>query len=169
MGRPDGTPVAETNKTRRVWRGKVVKKGGKMTKRTAGSLGFALIIALCLGLSGCSSTNPGAPPADPGGPPPDPGPPPPPDPGPPPVTGSVDLAWTPPSTFTDGTPLSGLAGFRVYYGAASGANDHEVEAGTAPQCSIGGLAAGTWYFSVTAFTAADIESPLSSELSCTVE
>src|SRR3990172_13172687 len=35
-------------------------------------------------------------------------------------SGQAVLTWTPPTTNADGTPLTDLAGYKVYYGTASG-------------------------------------------------
>ena len=36
-----------------------------------------------------------------------------------PPTGTVTLSWTPPTTNSDGSPLTDLAGYRIVYGTAS--------------------------------------------------
>jgi hypothetical protein len=88
----------------------------------------------------------------------------------PPATGTVTLSWTPPTTNSDGTPLVDLAGYRIVYGTASRTYTQSLTIG-APAVSsamIEGLAQGTWYFAVKAYTAAGVESDLSNEASKTI-
>ena len=35
-------------------------------------------------------------------------------------TGSTTISWTPPTSITDNSPLTNLAGYRIYYGTSSG-------------------------------------------------
>ncbi len=79
-------------------------------------------------------------------------------------TGSVQLAWNRPTTNTDGSDLTDLAGFKVYYGREPynftqviNISDSEVT-----EISIGNLAAVRWYFSVTALNSFGYESNHSS-------
>ena len=88
----------------------------------------------------------------------------------PPATGTVTLSWTPPTTNSDGTPLVDLAGYRIVYGTASRAYTQSLAIG-APSVSsamIEGLAQGTWFFAVKAYTASGVESDLSNEASKTI-
>lgn len=67
--------------------------------------------------------------------------------------------------------LSGSAnvtGYRIYYGAASGAYTNTVTTGNTTTGSVGGLNPGTYYFTVAAFDANGIESIVSNEMSYTV-
>ncbi len=69
-------------------------------------------------------------------------------------TGSATLSWTPPTQNTDGTSLTNLAGYRVVYGRTASSLDQTVQvanAGTSAY-TITGLASGTWYFRVKAYT-----------------
>jgi len=81
-------------------------------------------------------------------------------PAPPATTGSVTLNWQPPTAREDGSPLFNLAGYRVY-------------AGTSPQVMtlravisnpgltsyvVENLSPGTWWFTMTAYDSAGLES-----------
>src|SRR5581483_997220 len=84
--------------------------------------------------------------------------------------GSVTLAWDPPTMNVDGTPLTNLIGYRIYYGTDAGALDQSVPVTDSTVSSFGveGLAAGTWYFAIQAITAAGSESALSNLASATI-
>ncbi len=73
----------------------------------------------------------------------------------------VVLAWDP-NTEPD------LAGYKIYYGNASGVYTTIVPIGTQTTYTISGLAPGTYYFAVTAFNTSGLESGYSNEVSTTV-
>jgi Fibronectin type III domain len=75
--------------------------------------------------------------------------------------GTATLSWNAPTTNTDGTPVTALAGYHIYYGTSEGAMTLSVAAGGAATTSyeITGLTAGTWYFSVAADAADGAEGP----------
>ena len=83
-------------------------------------------------------------------------------------TGSATLAWDAPTTNVDGTPIAGLAGFKIYYGTASGTYTGIVDVGSVTNYAINNLAVGTYYFSVTAYDSVGSESDFSNEVSKTV-
>ena len=76
------------------------------------------------------------------------------------TTGAATLSWSPPTENVDGTPLTNLAGYRVLYGQASASLNQQVDIPTAGVTSavIEGLASGTWYFAVKAYTTANVMS-----------
>jgi len=85
-------------------------------------------------------------------------------------SGSATLSWTPPTLNTDGSPLTDLAGFRIYYGTASRQYSASV---TIPGKAISSaviesLAPATWYFAVRAYNTSGVESDYSSEARKTV-
>ncbi len=86
-------------------------------------------------------------------------------PAPPPaaVTNSATLSWVPPSTNTDNSALTDLAGFRVYYGKAANTLDQIVRVTnpTVTQQVVDNLTSGTWYFAVSAVSSSGAESSLS--------
>jgi hypothetical protein len=64
--------------------------------------------------------------------------------------GSAALSWTPPSTDTDGAPVTGLAGYRIYVGTDP--SDLTLRGGTdSTTFIVSGLGLGTYYFAVTAY------------------
>lgn len=74
--------------------------------------------------------------------------------------GSVTLSWTPPTTNADGSAMTDLAGYRIYYGTSSGALNEMVlisNAGTT-RWVVDNLSPATWYFSMTSYNTAGIES-----------
>jgi len=80
-------------------------------------------------------------------------------------TGSVSLAWDVPTTYVNGTPATGLVGFKVYYGTVSRAYTQIIDVKTVPSCVINSLEPGTYYFAITAYDSSGIESDYSNELS----
>jgi hypothetical protein len=87
------------------------------------------------------------------------------------VTGSATLAWAAPQANADGTALTDLAGFRVYYGTARGVYSQSVTISSAStlRYTIQNLPAGTYYMVVKAFDTSNMESAASTEVSKTVQ
>ena len=77
------------------------------------------------------------------------------------ATGSATLSWTPPTQYTDGSPLT-VDHYNVYWGASlnSYVNSKTEPAGVTTSI-VDQLTSGTWYFVVTATDSAGIESQLS--------
>jgi hypothetical protein len=73
------------------------------------------------------------------------------------------VSWTPPTQRVDGSTLTNLAGYRVYYGKSLNAMSRIVEIANPGQISqfIDNLEKGTWYFAVTAYTSDGLESDMS--------
>jgi hypothetical protein len=71
---------------------------------------------------------------------------------------SVTLAWD------SAGPSAGVAGYFIYYGAASGIYTSRVDAGLATSAVVTNLSVGTtYYFATTAYTSAGLESSFSNE------
>lgn len=88
----------------------------------------------------------------------------------PPVSGSgssnIELAWSPPTSKTDGSALMDLAGYRFHMGRTSGEYDTTITVDN-PGLSryvIENLQSGTWYVAMSALRANGIESDLSNEV-----
>jgi hypothetical protein len=81
---------------------------------------------------------------------------------------SVTLSWDAPTTNTDGTPLTDLAGYTVYYGTVPGNYTRTMAAGNATTITISNLSPGTHYFAVTSVNSAGTESVSSNEVSKTL-
>jgi hypothetical protein len=77
--------------------------------------------------------------------------------------GSVTLSWTPPTQNEDGTPLTNLRGFRIYYGQSSAALGTMIEIPNAgiTTAMVENLSPATWYFAVKAYTTDGVESTFS--------
>lgn len=76
-------------------------------------------------------------------------------------TGTATLAWTAPSTNADGSPLTDLAGYRVYFGTTPGVYT-SLDVGKVVSYEMGGLTKGqTYYFAVTAYNSSGNESDYS--------
>lgn len=78
-------------------------------------------------------------------------------------TGTAALTWIPPTHNTDGSTLSDLAGFYVYYGTSPTSLTRAVELRDAniTTYTFNQLANGTHYFAVSAFSSTGVESALS--------
>ena len=76
---------------------------------------------------------------------------------------SVVVSWEAPTQNEDGTALTNLAGFRVYYGTEQGVYPNRIEIDTTGLLSfaINNLTAGTYYFVTTAVNASGEESDYS--------
>jgi hypothetical protein len=129
---------------------------------------FVLALLLGNGLTGCKGTGSGGESAamsSSGDPDPDPAPAP--DPGP--VTGTATLSWTAPSQNSDGTALSDLSGYYVYYGTRPGVYTVQVDVGKTTQHAVDQLGQGTYYFSVTAYDGNSNESDFSNEVAKSIQ
>lgn len=76
---------------------------------------------------------------------------------------SVTLTWDASTTNTDGTALTDLAGYKVYYGTSPGNYTATINAGNVTTYMVSGLAPGTYYFAVTAVNSGGAESGYSNE------
>jgi Putative Ig domain len=85
-------------------------------------------------------------------------------------SGSATLAWVPPTTNTNGTPLTDLAGYVISYGTSPNALTEtiKVTSATATGYTVQNLAAGTWYFTVAAYTSEGTQSAPSDTASTTI-
>lgn len=84
--------------------------------------------------------------------------------------GEALVAWSPPNSNTDGTLLTDLTGFNIYFGKDPSNLDNVV----ALDCSwclwtkVMNLGPGTWYFGVRSYNRSGTESPLSQVMSKTI-
>lgn len=83
------------------------------------------------------------------------------------AVGQALLSWLPPTLRSDGTPLTNLAGYRIYYGNSPSGLTNVIDLTTAGVTNhvVENLTAGTWYFAVSAFDGAGLESALSASAS----
>jgi hypothetical protein len=79
------------------------------------------------------------------------------------ATGSATLSWTPPTTNTDGSPLTNLSGYKVYWGTSQGNYSSSVTLNNPGLTSyvVGNLLPGTYFFVATALNTAGVESAFS--------
>jgi Fibronectin type III domain len=79
--------------------------------------------------------------------------------------GQIRLSWERPMTKADGTPLTDLVGYTLYYGLTSQTYDFLKTVGPQTTYAISGLEPGrTYYFAVTARDASGHESHVSNEV-----
>jgi len=86
------------------------------------------------------------------------------------ANGGATVSWNAPTQNTDGSALTNLAGFNIYYGTSATTLSQSVQIASPglTTYALGNLAPGTWYFAVNAYTAAGAESALSSIASKTI-
>lgn len=84
--------------------------------------------------------------------------------------GSATLKWTAPTANSNGSALTNLAGYYVYYGTTAGSLSHVVNISNPGTLTyvVSNLAAGTWYFAVAAYTNTGLASPMSNVGSKTI-
>lgn len=80
--------------------------------------------------------------------------------------GTATLSWNPPTTNVDGTPLTDLAGYRIYYGTSTGNYTQNINVGNVTTYQLASLTDGyTYYFAITAYDTLGNESAYSNEIS----
>lgn len=84
--------------------------------------------------------------------------------------GSVALSWQAPTQNTDGTALTDLAGYKIYYGTTQGNYTEQVRIDNPGLTTfvVENLSPDTWYFVATSFNDGGIESNFSGVASATV-
>jgi hypothetical protein len=87
-----------------------------------------------------------------------------------PAAGSASLSWTAPTQNTDGTPVTDLAGYHIYFGTSVGALNSliDVPGAATTEYEISNLSSGTYYFIVVAYNSLGFESPASNQASKTI-
>jgi hypothetical protein len=83
---------------------------------------------------------------------------------------AVTLGWVAPTQNSNGTPVTDLAGYKIHYGTAS--EDYtQVVSITNPSLSryvLDSLASGTYYFAISSYNSQGVESPLSGEITASL-
>ena len=79
----------------------------------------------------------------------------------------VTLTWQSPTTNSDGTPLTDLAGYKIYVSKTSGAYDKltAIDVGNVLTKTLTNFCEGTYYFVATAYDTSGNESVYSNEVS----
>lgn len=85
-------------------------------------------------------------------------------------TKTATLAWTAPTENTNGTVLTDLTGYNIYYGSSTSAMINKISITTVGILTyvIDNLSSGSWYFAVTSVNRAGVESGLSSAVGATL-
>lgn len=86
-------------------------------------------------------------------------------------SGSVTLAWQPPTENADGSALTDLSGYNIYIGTISNNYEYmEVRLDNPGLTAyvVENLEPGTYYFAATAFNSSGVESAFSGEVVRTV-
>jgi Putative Ig domain len=86
-----------------------------------------------------------------------------------PSTGTAVINWTPPTDNINGTPLTDLAGVRIYYGTSESNLNQSVQlASNQKSYTISNLTAGVWYFAGVTVTSSGEQSPMSSPVGASI-
>lgn len=81
---------------------------------------------------------------------------------------SATLSWEAPTTNADGTPLTDLAGYKIYYGQEPIKYNETIDVGNVTTYTVSNLSSDTtYYFAVTAYNRNGNESEFSEEVSKT--
>lgn len=77
--------------------------------------------------------------------------------------GTATLAWAAPTSNTNGSALTNLAGYHIHYGTNASSLSNTIDISNSGTLSyvITGLTAGTWYFAISAYTNSGLESAIS--------
>jgi hypothetical protein len=88
-----------------------------------------------------------------------------------PTTGKAVLAWAAPTKNADGSSLSDLAGYKIYYGTTKGTYSKSITISSpyTTNYTISGLPVGTTYIIVKAYDTSNNMSVASAELSKTIK
>jgi hypothetical protein len=83
------------------------------------------------------------------------------------ASGSATLSWTPPTRNTNGSTLTNLAGYRIYYGTSPTSLTRTVQLSNAglSRYVVSNLGPATWYFSIRSYTSSGAESTNSNTVS----
>jgi hypothetical protein len=86
------------------------------------------------------------------------------------TSGTALVSWLPPTQRTDGSALSDLVGYRLYYGTRADALTQTISLANGGLSShmVEGLSSGTWYFAVVACDSGGQDSALSNVASKTI-
>jgi hypothetical protein len=85
-------------------------------------------------------------------------------------TGTATLDWTPPTENSDGSSLTNLAGYTVYYGTSADTLTESVKISNPglTAYTVSNLTSGTWYFAVTSYSSTGVESIRSGVISAKI-
>jgi ABC-type glycerol-3-phosphate transport system substrate-binding protein len=83
---------------------------------------------------------------------------------------SVTLSWSAPTENTNGSALTNLSGYVIYYGTSASAMTQTIDVNTVGILTyvVDNLSAGTWYFQIVAVNAAGVQSNPSVTVSASI-
>ena len=86
------------------------------------------------------------------------------------ATGSVTVSWMPPTTNSDGTPITNLAGYQIIYGPSPSTLAKAVNVNSAGLTTyvIDNLTPGTWYFAIKSINNDGVDSSESPVVAITI-
>ena len=84
---------------------------------------------------------------------------------------TVTLSWQPPTENTNGTSISNLSGYRIYYGESPGNYTTSIQVANPGLTTyvVENLPPGQYYFSMTSYTSSGAESGFTAEVSTIVD
>lgn len=84
---------------------------------------------------------------------------------------AVTLSWRAPTENSNGSQLTNLSGYKIYYGESSGDYSSSIQVAnpTLTTYVVENLARGHYYFALTSYTASGEESSFSPEVDTTVD
>jgi hypothetical protein len=87
-----------------------------------------------------------------------------------PSPSSATLSWAAPDQNTDGSALTNLAGYRIYFGTSTDALNQVIDISNVGITTyvVDDLTTGTYYFSIRAYNTLGVESALSNIVSDTI-
>jgi hypothetical protein len=87
-----------------------------------------------------------------------------------PSSGAATLSWAAPDQNTNGSALTNLAGYRIYFGTSADALDQVIDIPNVGMTTyvVDDLTTGTYYFSIRAYNTMGAESALSNIVSDTI-
>jgi hypothetical protein len=87
-----------------------------------------------------------------------------------PSADSVTLSWSAPTDNTNGSALTNLAGYIIYYGTSPSAMTQTIDINTVGMLTyvVGNLSAGSWYFQIVAVNSAGDQSSPSATVSVSI-
>src|SRR5580658_5903324 len=83
---------------------------------------------------------------------------------------NVTLSWSAPTENTNGSALTNLAGYIIYYGTSASAMTQTIDVNTVGMLTyvVDNLSAGSWYFQIVAVNAAGEQSSPSATVSTSI-
>jgi len=84
---------------------------------------------------------------------------------------AVTLSWQAPTENSNGSQLTNLSGYKIYYGASSGDYSSSIQVANPSLTTyvVQNLSAGHYYFALTSYTSSGEESGFSPEVATTVD